>query len=103
TLSLGEAYFDIPLFRFDDLPVPNLYHYSHSRGIPELRTLLADYYGSRFGVPINPDTELVITAGSKIALHMTFMAILDPGDEVLIQEPAWVSYTEQVRLCHGKP
>lgn len=102
-LSLGEAYFDIPLFRFDDLPMPALYHYSHSRGLPELRTLLAEYYGSRYGVPVDPATEMLITAGSKIALHMAFMAILAPGDEVLIQEPAWVSYPEQVRLCHGRP
>lgn len=103
TLSLGEAYFDIPLFPMDDLPLPALYHYSHSRGIPELRALLAEYYRTRFGVPIDPDTELLVTAGSKIALHMSFMAIVEPGDEVLIQEPAWVSYTEQVRLCHGVP
>ena len=102
-LSLGEAYFDIPLFRFDDLPMPALYHYSHSRGIPELRALLAEYYESRYGVPVDPATEIVVTAGSKIALHMAFMAILAPGDEVLIQEPAWVSYPEQVRLCHGRP
>jgi aminotransferase len=102
-LSYGEAYFDIPLFGFDDLPMPALYHYSHSRGIPELRALLAGYYGSRYGVPVDPETEIVVTAGSKIALHMSFMAILDPGDEVLIQEPAWVSYPEQVRLCHGRP
>ncbi|HEX2081185.1 MAG TPA: pyridoxal phosphate-dependent aminotransferase [Longimicrobium sp.] len=102
-LSYGEAFFDIPLFRFDDLPMPALYHYSHSRGIPELRALLAQYYGSRHHVPVDPATELVVTAGSKIALHMTFMAILAPGDEVLVQEPAWVSYPEQVRLCHGRP
>jgi len=103
TLSLGEAFFDIPLFPFDDLPMPALYHYSHSRGVPELRDLLAAYYESRYGVPVDPATEIVVTAGSKIALHMAFMAILAPGDEVLIQEPAWVSYPEQVRLCHGTP
>lgn len=102
-LSAGEAYFDIPLFGFDDLPIPKLYHYSHSRGIPELRELVAAYYGSRFGVGVDPETELIVTAGSKIAIHMAFMAILNPGDEVLIHEPAWVSYPEQVRLCHGRP
>lgn len=102
-LSYGEAYFDIPLFRFDDLPLPGLYHYSHSRGVSELRELLAGYYRNRYCVPVDPATELVVTAGSKIALHMTFMAILEPGDEVLVQEPTWVSYPEQVRLCHGRP
>lgn len=102
-LSYGEAYFDIPLFGFDDLPMPGLYHYSHSRGIAELRALLAEYYENRYGVPVDPASEIVITAGSKIALHMAFMAILAPGDEVLVQEPTWVSYPEQVRLCHGRP
>ncbi|HEU4559520.1 MAG TPA: pyridoxal phosphate-dependent aminotransferase [Longimicrobium sp.] len=102
-LSLGEAFFDIPLFPIDDLPMPALYHYSHSRGIPELRAVLAGYYDGRYGVPVDPATEIMVTAGSKIALHMAFMAILAPGDEVLIQEPAWVSYPEQVRLCHGVP
>jgi aspartate aminotransferase/aminotransferase len=102
-MSTGEAYFQIPLFPFDDLPMPGIYHYSHVRGIIELRRLLAEYYGSRYGVPVDPAEEIIITAGSKVALHMAFMAILDPGDEVLIPEPAWVSYPEQVRLCHGHP
>lgn len=102
-LSLGEAFFDIPLYPFDDLPFPALYHYSHSRGVPELRTQLAAYYGEEYGVPVDPATELLITAGSKIAIHMALMTVLGVGDEVLIHEPAWVSYTEQVKLCHGVP
>lgn len=100
-LSLGEAFFDIPLFSFAELPMPDGYHYSHSRGIPELRRRLAAYYGERYGVPVDPGTEILVTAGSKIAIHMSLMAILSPGDEVLVLEPAWVSYTEQVKLCHG--
>lgn len=102
-LSLGEAFFDIPLFGFGDLPMPDGYHYSHSRGIPELRRRLADYYAAGYGVPVDPATEIVVTAGSKIAIHMSLMAILSPGDEVLVLEPAWVSYTEQVKLCHAVP
>lgn len=102
-LSLGEAYFDIPLFTFDDLAFPDVYHYSHSRGVPGLRTKLAGYYGSEYGVTVDPATELLVTAGSKIAIHMSLMALLSPGDEVLIHEPAWVSYPEQVKLCHGVP
>jgi aspartate/methionine/tyrosine aminotransferase len=102
-LSLGEAFFDIPLFRFDDLPYPDIYHYSHSRGIIDLRTRLGRYYAEQYGVPVNPEDEILVTAGSKIAIHMAFMAILSPGDEVVIPEPAWVSYPEQVRLCHGVP
>ncbi len=102
-LSLGEAFFDIPLFSFADVPMPDGYHYSHSRGIPELRRRLAAYYQEHYGVPVDANTEVVVTAGSKIAIHMSLMAVLSPGDEVLVLEPAWVSYTEQVKLCHAVP
>jgi len=102
-MSLGEAYFDIPLFPMDDLPFPDIYHYSHSRGIPELREKLAQYFRSQYDVPINYEKEIIVTAGSKAAIHMGLMSILDPGDEALIPEPAWVSYPEMVKLCYGVP
>jgi aspartate aminotransferase/aminotransferase len=102
-LSLGEAYFDIPLWSMADLPFPDLYHYSHSRGIPELRQKLASYYEARYQVEVDPAQELLVTAGSKAAIFLSLLCILNPGDEVIIHEPAWVSYHEQVRLCHGVP
>jgi len=101
--SFGEAYFDIPLYPFDTLPFPALYHYSDSRGLPGLRQKLAAYYDGRYGVPVDAASEIVVTAGSKLGVHMSFMALLEPGDEVVVLEPAWVSYSEQVRLCHGNP
>lgn len=101
--SFGEAYFDIPLYPFDTLPFPELYHYSDSRGLVGLRQKLASYYHTQYGVPVDAASEIVVTAGSKIAVHMAFMALLEPGDEVVVPEPAWVSYSEQVRLCHGNP
>ncbi len=102
-MSLGEAHFDIPLFTFDDLPFPTIYHYSHSRGIPELRQCIAKYFAEEYDFIFDPEKEIIITAGSKAAIHMAFMSILNPGDEVLIWEPYWVSYTEQVKLCYGIP
>lgn len=102
-LSLGEAFFDIPLMGFDDLPMPDGYHYSHSRGDAELRARLARYYRQDYGVPVDAGTEVIVTAGSKIGIHMSLMAILNPGDEVLVLEPAWVSYSEQIKLCHAVP
>ena len=101
--SFGEAYFDIPLFPFDTLPFPSLYHYSDSRGLPGLRQKLAAYYHGQYGVPVDAGSEVIVTAGSKLGVHMSFMALLEPGDEVVVPEPAWVSYSEQVRLCHGEP
>lgn len=102
-LSLGEAFFDIPLYPFDTLPFPDIYHYSHSRGVPELRECLAKYFLEQYEVSFDPDKEILVTAGSKIAIHMAIMAVLNPGDEAIIHEPAWVSYPEQVKLCYGVP
>jgi aminotransferase len=102
-LSLGEAFFDIPLFPFDTLPFPDIYHYSDSRGLPELREKLAEFFLRKYDIPINYEKEILITAGSKAAIHFTLMAILNPGDEVIIPEPFWVSYPEQVKLCYGNP
>tara|TARA_Y100000589_G_scaffold38509_1_gene32250 strand:+ start:2684 stop:5401 length:2718 start_codon:yes stop_codon:yes gene_type:complete len=102
-LSLGEAYFDIPLKSFEDLPFPDIYHYSHSRGVLELRNKLSEYFAKQYQVHFDPESEILVTAGSKIAIHMALMATLNPGDEVIIHEPAWVSYPEQVKLCYGVP
>jgi aminotransferase len=102
-LSLGEAFFDLPLHDFSSLPQPAIFHYSHSRGLPALRERLAGYYDERYGVPVDPADEIIVTAGSKVAIQMSLMSLLDPGDEVIVHEPAWVSYVEQVRLCHGVP
>ncbi|MFD4658700.1 pyridoxal phosphate-dependent aminotransferase [Kitasatospora sp. NPDC058444] len=103
TLSLGEAFFDLPLPEFGGLTTPGLHHYSHSRGLPELRRLLGKYYESKFALPVDPDTEVIVTAGSKAAIYMALMAILDPGDEVIVPEPYWLSYPAQIRLCKGEP
>jgi aminotransferase len=102
-LSLGEAFFDVPLRPFTDLPFPALYHYSHSQGVPELRAAVARHYAREFAVGINPATQLLMTVGSKAAIYFSMMAILNPGDEVLIHEPTWVSYPEQVKLLRAVP
>ena len=102
-MSFGEAYFDVPSFPIDDLPKDTINHYSHSRGLPTLRDQLADYFASEYGVGFDPAENIIITAGSKAAIYMTLMSILDPGDEVVYTEPAWVSYPEQIKLCYGVP
>ncbi len=102
-LSLGEAFFEIPLHDFSQLPLPEGYHYSHSRGTPQLRKRIADYYFREYNVQVDPETEILITPGSKAAIHFVLMSMLNPGDEVLMHEPLWVSYPEQVRLTYGVP
>ncbi|HKR05430.1 MAG TPA: pyridoxal phosphate-dependent aminotransferase [Bacteroidia bacterium] len=102
-MSLGEAYFDIPLFPMNDLPFPDVYHYSHSMGLPELREKLSKYFSEKYDIPFDYEKEIIVTAGSKIGVYMALMAILNPGDEVIVQEPCWVSYPEQIKLCYGVP
>ncbi|SFB13776.1 aspartate aminotransferase/aminotransferase [Amycolatopsis marina] len=103
TLSLGESYFDVPAPDFGGIDPGELHHYAHSRGLPELRRQLAKYYGDQFGLPVDPDHEILITAGSKVAIYLALLATVEPGDEVVVLEPFWLSYPTQVRLCGGMP
>ncbi|MBQ7275076.1 MAG: pyridoxal phosphate-dependent aminotransferase [Clostridiales bacterium] len=102
-LSLGEAFFDIPMFSFDDIDFKKGYHYSESRGLYELRHILSKYYNNRYNASIDPDSDLIISAGSKPLIYMAFQAVLNAGDEVLIHEPAWLSYPEEIKLAEGVP
>jgi aspartate/methionine/tyrosine aminotransferase len=103
TLSLGEAFFKIPLMDFSALDLAKSYHYSESRGVPELRRRLAGYYARNYGAQIDPDGEIIVSAGSKALVFMSIVAIATPGDEVLIHEPAWLSYPEHVRIARAVP
>ena len=98
TLSLGEAFFDIPVFDFGSIDFNKGYHYSDSQGIPELRNKIAKYYREHYQAEVDAKKEVLITAGSKIAIYMAMLATVNQRDEVLIHEPAWLSYQEQVKL-----
>ncbi len=102
-LSLGEAFFDIPMFDFGQLDFVKGYHYSDSQGIPELRERIATFYGDQYGAAVNAKDEILITAGSKPIIYFAMLATLNEGDEVLIHEPAWLSYPEQARLVGARP
>lgn len=102
-LSLGEAFFDIPMFSFSKLDFVKGYHYSDSRGVPELREKIATFYKRQYRADISPKTEILITAGSKPAIFFALQATLNSGDEVLIHEPGWLSYQEQARLVGAVP
>jgi aspartate aminotransferase len=76
--------------------------YSPSGGIPPLRQALAEKLLKENNVEYKP-SEIVVTAGAKMALYLVFSAILDEGDEVLLPSPYWVTYPEQILLCGAKP
>lgn len=101
-LSLGEAYFDIPLFDLKALDYVKGYHYSESQGIPDLREKIAKFYGCQYGVPVDPRDELLISAGSKPLIFMSLLALLQAGEEIAVHEPCWLSYPHQARLCGAR-
>ena len=102
-LSLGEAFFRQDLFDFRALEWEKGFHYSDSRGILPLRQKIAALYGSRYGATFSPESEVLVTAGSKLAVYMAIKATVKSGESVVIFEPAWVSYREQVLLAGGNP
>ena len=103
TLSLGEAFFDIPQFDFSKIDFVKGYHYSDSQGMPELRQKILDFYRSQYDCVFEGNEEVLITAGSKAAIYLAILATVDAGQEVLIHEPAWLSYQEHARLVDATP
>jgi len=65
------------------------HRYSVSRGIPRLRRAIANWYGERFNVDIDPNSEAIVTIGSKEGLAHLAMAAVDKGDSVLVPNPAY--------------
>jgi aspartate aminotransferase len=78
-------------------------HYVDSKGIPQLRKAIAEKYHREQGMSYDPNKEIIVTASGKVALYISLSAIVDPGDEVLLLEPAWVSYRPIVQLLQGVP
>lgn len=76
-------------------------HYTLNSGILELRKEVCNYYKRRFGLEYAPD-EVLIAPGAKPLLYQALQMFVDPGDEVLLFSPAWVSYVEQIHLAGGK-
>ncbi|MDB5713009.1 MAG: LL-diaminopimelate aminotransferase [Sphingomonadales bacterium] len=72
---------------------PDAHGYSASRGIPGLRKAQANYYKRRFGVDVDPDSEVVVTMGSKEGLASLATAITAPGDVVLAPNPSYPIHT----------
>ena len=68
---------------------PRTHRYSMSRGIPGLRRAQARYYARRFGVELDPETEIVVTLGSKEGLANLAQAITAPGDVILAPNPSY--------------
>jgi aspartate aminotransferase len=76
--------------------------YTAGSGIPELRQALANWARERYGAPWSAP-QSVVTVGAKAALFQLALALLEPGDEVVLPSPAWVSFEEQIRFAGALP
>ncbi len=77
-------------------------HYTSNSGMLELRVALANYLQRLYGLDYDPNDNLLITVGVSEAMYLTFTAIINPGDEVIIPEPCFVAYAPEVILAGGK-
>ena len=77
--------------------------YVHMNGLPELRTALAEKMDTLYGASINADTEITITPGATYAIYTALTALLQPGDEVIVFEPAYDSYIPNIIINGAVP
>ena len=106
SLGVGEPDFDTPWHIRDEgiytLEKGRTFYTSNS-GLKELRVAIAEYLRRRFEVSYDPLHEILVTVGGSEGIDVALRAMLDPGDEVLIPEPCYVSYVPCVILADGVP
>ena len=77
--------------------------YADSRGIPPLRQAVARQLARDNGWIVDPDTEVTVTPGGKMGILAALLALVDAGDEVLVEDPGWLSFEPMVRISGAKP
>lgn len=104
-LSVGEPDFPTPVHIREAARLAieaGKTRYTANPGTPELRRAIAGWLERCYGVAYRPE-ELLVSNGAKHSLYNLVMALVDPGDEVLVPAPYWVSYPEMVKLAGGVP
>jgi len=106
SLGVGEPDFDTPRM-IVEAGVESLRegrtHYTSNFGTLELRRALSAHLERRYGVHYDPATELLITVGASEAVDLALRATCDPGDEVILHEPSYVSYIPSIVFAGGVP
>jgi aspartate aminotransferase len=106
SFSVGEPDFDTPAFIREAAKKAidsGATRYTAARGVPELREAICDVSAKRRPGIRYTAAECVVSVGAKHTLFNLALALYDPGDEVIIPAPYWVSYPEQVRLVGAEP
>lgn len=106
SLGVGEPDFDTPWHVVDEgiysLERGRTYYTSNS-GLMELREEICKWYNRKYSVEYNASNECIITVGGSEGIDLALRALLNPGDEVIIPEPSYVSYVPCVSLAGGTP
>jgi aspartate/methionine/tyrosine aminotransferase len=76
--------------------------YTHSLGIRELRETISADYKESYGIDVSPG-RIVVTMGSSPALFLSMLALLDPGDEIVITDPHYACYPQLIKIAGGVP
>lgn len=104
-LAAGEPDFDTPDFVKEaaiDAIKQGFTKYTPTTGTPELKKLISEKLKKDNALEYEPN-QIVVSCGAKHSIFNALFVLLDPGEEVLIPLPYWVSYPEMVNLCMGKP
>ena len=106
SLGVGEPDFDTP-WHVRDEGIYSLEKgrtfYTSNAGLMELKDEISNYLDRRCSVHYNPKNEIIVTVGGSEGIDIAMRAMLDPGDEVLIPQPSYVSYEPCCLLAGGKP
>jgi len=105
SLSVGEPDFQTPQHVKDAAKkaIDDGFHfYSPVPGFPDLRKAIVDKFKRDNGLTFTPE-QIIVSTGAKHSIANVLMCLLDPGDEVIIFAPYWVSYVEMVKLAEGVP
>lgn len=106
SLGVGEPDFDTP-WNISQAAIASIEKgmtmYTSNRGLAELRELLAADLDRRYHAKYCPETEMIVTSGVSEALDVAVRAVVDPGDEVLVVDPCFVSYQPEVLMAGGRP
>ena len=106
SLGVGEPDFDTPwhireeaIYSLEE----GITSYTSNAGLMELRSEIAKYTKRHLGLTYHPKDEVIVTVGGSEAIDIALRAMLNPGDEVLMPEPCYVSYLPCIKLANGVP
>ena len=105
-INLGQGFPDFPM---NEALVELVYQamraghnqYVHMNGLPLLRERIAEKIADSYGISVHPDSEITVTPGGTYAIYTALTALLQPGDEVILFEPAYDSYIPNIELNGG--